>query len=189
MAKSIVDDDDVGPDMYVAKHGNGIHKVVKTRTKTDELKRLSRSSKQKMESKLKKKGLTLGNIVLGGRLRRPVKRAGVCSKVTYPNEVHLVAPAVTVDNNNQTLYACFTPFATRSVTITYTGTRVGDYAAANAAAGYLFTPPNSTWHHVEDYNPGNNRGTMELVPTNIHAGVNHRGGVWQWEQSTGNAYG
>jgi hypothetical protein len=56
------------------------------------------------------------------------------------------------------------------VKITYTGSRMGDYAAANKAAGLRETPKGMTWHHHQDGT------TMQLVPTDIHAKTGHTGG-------------
>jgi hypothetical protein len=56
------------------------------------------------------------------------------------------------------------------VRIIYTGTRAGDFAAANKAAGLRETPKGMTWHHHQD------RTTMQLVPTEIHAKTGHTGG-------------
>lgn len=56
------------------------------------------------------------------------------------------------------------------VKIPYTGSRAGDFAAANKAAGLRETPKGMTWHHHQD------RTTMQLVPTDIHAKTGHTGG-------------
>jgi len=56
------------------------------------------------------------------------------------------------------------------VKIAYTGTRTGDFAAANKAAGLRETPKGMTWHHHQD------RATMQLVPTEVHAKTGHTGG-------------
>jgi A nuclease of the HNH/ENDO VII superfamily with conserved WHH len=56
------------------------------------------------------------------------------------------------------------------VRITYTGSRVRDFAAANKAAGLRETPKGMTWHHHQD------QTTMQLVPTEIHAKTGHTGG-------------
>jgi hypothetical protein len=56
------------------------------------------------------------------------------------------------------------------VRITYTGSRMVDFAAANKAAGLRETPKGMTWHHHQD------RTTMQLVPTDIHAKTGHTGG-------------
>jgi HNH/ENDO VII superfamily nuclease len=58
----------------------------------------------------------------------------------------------------------------KEVQITYTGTRGGDFAAANQAAGLPSTPRNMTWHHHQDGT------TMQLVPTRIHDNTGHTGG-------------
>jgi hypothetical protein len=86
------------------------------------------------------------------------------------------------------------------VTIQYTGSRNGDYRAANAQAGFLGkrglptidahrqVAPGYTWHHVDDYNPVTNTGTMQLVRTNVHGVIDHVGGVKQYEVATGVEY-
>jgi A nuclease of the HNH/ENDO VII superfamily with conserved WHH len=56
------------------------------------------------------------------------------------------------------------------VKITPTGTRTGDFTAANKAAGFVRKPPGMTWHHHQD------RTTMQLVPENIHGKTGHTGG-------------
>lgn len=56
------------------------------------------------------------------------------------------------------------------VAITPTGTRPGDFRAANKAAGLKKTPKGYTWHHHEDGR------TMQLVPTEIHRKTGHDGG-------------
>jgi RHS repeat-associated protein len=58
----------------------------------------------------------------------------------------------------------------KEVQITYTGTRGGDFAAANQAAGLPSTPKGMTWHHHQDGT------TMQLIPRDIHADTGHTGG-------------
>jgi RHS repeat-associated protein len=60
------------------------------------------------------------------------------------------------------------------VTITPTGTRSGDFAAANEAAGLSRTPEDYTWHHHQDY------GVMQLIERGIHASTGHTGGFSIW---------
>jgi len=78
------------------------------------------------------------------------------------------------------------------VKIEYTGTRSRDFGAANKAAGISTTqkaPKHYTWHHLDDYDPVTNTGTMQLVRTKAHqAAYPHRGGVAQYEQATGVLY-
>ncbi len=64
----------------------------------------------------------------------------------------------------------FSGVATRTVTITQTGNRAGDFVAANAAAGLAETPSGFTWHHHQDGT------TMQLVPLGIHKATGHTGG-------------
>ncbi|HEX5749532.1 MAG TPA: DUF4157 domain-containing protein [Archangium sp.] len=58
----------------------------------------------------------------------------------------------------------------KEVEITYTGSRSSDFTAANKKAGLKETPKGKTWHHHQD------RKTMQLVPTDIHAKTGHTGG-------------
>jgi A nuclease of the HNH/ENDO VII superfamily with conserved WHH len=58
----------------------------------------------------------------------------------------------------------------REVQIEYTGTRGGDFKAANEVAGLEATPDGMTWHHHQD------RTTMQLVPEGIHKATGHTGG-------------
>lgn len=58
----------------------------------------------------------------------------------------------------------------KEVRITYTGTRTGDVAAANKAAGLTSTPTGMRWHHHQDGT------TMQLVPADIHTKTGHVGG-------------
>jgi hypothetical protein len=58
------------------------------------------------------------------------------------------------------------------VKILPTGTRAGDFKAANAA-GLKNTPEGYTWHHHQDGT------TMQLVPRDIHAQTGHTGGFSQ----------
>ena len=71
----------------------------------------------------------------------------------------------------------------QKTTITYTGTRAGDYAAAGGAA-----PIGQVWHHYHNYNPTTGRGTMYLMTVGDHAPA-HSGGVWMYEQAHGVVYG
>ncbi|WP_434041166.1 MULTISPECIES: RHS repeat-associated core domain-containing protein [Sorangium] len=56
------------------------------------------------------------------------------------------------------------------VKITSTGSRPGDFRAANQAAGFSRTPEGYTWHHHQDGT------TMQLVPSDIHRMTGHTGG-------------
>jgi RHS repeat-associated protein len=58
------------------------------------------------------------------------------------------------------------------VKITQTGTRSGDFRAANKAAGFEATPRGYTWHHHQDGT------TMQLVPRDLHMKTAHTGGFW-----------
>ena len=80
--------------------------------------------------------------------------------IDYPNSIQF----------NTEGFPVFSPHAKYIVRIRYTGTRKGDFAAANRAAGLSSTPSGWTWHHHED------GMTMELVPTDVHRAVRHTGG-------------
>src|SRR5208283_3149286 len=58
-----------------------------------------------------------------------------------------------------------------SVVIEYTGSRRKDFGAANQAAGTGTTqkpPEGYTWHHLDNYDPVTNTGTMQLVERSAH---------------------
>jgi hypothetical protein len=79
------------------------------------------------------------------------------------------------------------------VKIKYTGDYGQDFEAANQAGfGQKSTPSLNgeqyTWHHLDDYNPQNGEGTMQLVRQDAHNGIPHTGGVSQYENFTGNQY-
>ena len=75
------------------------------------------------------------------------------------------------------------------VNIDLTGSRRNDFKAANEAAGIaadvpagMDAPPGYVWHHVDDYNPANNKATLELVTKAAHkATYPHKGSVSQYE--------
>ncbi|MCD9017903.1 LamG-like jellyroll fold domain-containing protein [Parachryseolinea silvisoli] len=60
------------------------------------------------------------------------------------------------------------------VIIRPTGSRSGDFAAANSLAGYSSTPKGYTWHHHQS------TGRMQLVETSIHSQTGHTGGFALW---------
>ena len=78
------------------------------------------------------------------------------------------------------------------VRIEYTGSRARDYGAANLTAGFGDTqkvPRGYTWHHLADYDPATNTGTMQLVKRPTHeATYPHIGGVSQYESAVGIPY-
>ena len=80
--------------------------------------------------------------------------------IDYPDSVQF----------NASGYPSFSRYAKYIVRIRYTGTRPGDFAAANRAAGLASTPKGWTWHHHED------GMTMELVPEDLHGAARHTGG-------------
>jgi len=104
--------------------------------------------------------------------RSPPARAQHVSRVLLPS-----APRPIGLRFSEAGYPDFSPYAKtlpngkRSVQITYTGSRSGDFAAANAAAGYKKTPLGFRWHHHEDMK------TMLLVPADLHNAVPHTGGA------------
>ena len=76
------------------------------------------------------------------------------------------------------------------VKIKYTGDYDLDFQAANKAAGLnqKKAPSGYVWHHLDDYDPRTNTGTMQLVEQGAHRGIPHKGGVSQYKLATGNAY-
>ncbi|WP_411969640.1 HNH endonuclease [Pseudomonas sp. p1(2021b)] len=50
------------------------------------------------------------------------------------------------------------------------------------------TPRGYVWHHLDDYDPKTNKGTMQLVEQRAHQGVPHKGGVAQYKAATGKSY-
>ncbi|AEG00906.1 RHS repeat-associated core domain-containing protein [Methylomonas methanica] len=84
------------------------------------------------------------------------------------------------------------PGQSNIVSIEYTGTRNRDFGAANEAAGFgnRQKPPSGySWHHLDDYEPATNKGTMQLIKREAHeATYPHAGGVSQYEKATGIPY-
>lgn len=76
-------------------------------------------------------------------------------------------------------YAQTLPNGQKSVQIAYTGSRSGDFAAANTKVGYKKTPRGFRWHHHEDMK------TMLLVPEDLHDVVKHTGGVATYKHTSG----
>ncbi|MBI6743565.1 RHS repeat-associated core domain-containing protein, partial [Pseudomonas syringae] len=76
------------------------------------------------------------------------------------------------------------------VEIQYTGDYDLDFETANREAGLnqKKTPSGHVWHHLDDYDPKTNRGTMQLVEQNAHSGISHKGGVSQYKAATGTPY-
>jgi RHS repeat-associated protein len=60
------------------------------------------------------------------------------------------------------------------VVIKPTGTRAGDFAAANRAAGLAKTPAGYTWHHNQQV------GLMQLIDRVVHRTTGHTGGFSIW---------
>ncbi|HAS0824720.1 TPA: type IV secretion protein Rhs [Enterobacter cloacae subsp. cloacae] len=90
------------------------------------------------------------------------------------------------------------PHGESIVKIKMTGSRYGDFKAANEIAGYANAsgnitgkshPENYTWHHLNDYDPVTNTSTMQLVKTSAHeASFPHSGSVSQFEKHHGVKY-
>jgi hypothetical protein len=118
---------------------------------------------------------------IAGRLPRNHEFAGK----QFPN--HLLPPAYRQQGLrfSEAGYPDFSPHAQtlsngqKSVQITYTGSRAGDFAAANTKVGYKKTPHGFRWHHHEDMK------TMLLVPEDLHDLVKHTGGVATYKHTSG----
>ena len=100
------------------------------------------------------------------------KAGALSSKPTAPRNSHLAGSThpktgIPFDKNG---HPDFSGVVKAEVTITQTGTRAGDFRAANEAAGLRSTPEGYTWHHHQDGR------TMQLVPREIHAQTGHTGG-------------
>jgi len=90
------------------------------------------------------------------------------------------------------------PHGESIVKIKMTGSRYGDFKAANDITGYVNDsgnitgkshPENYTWHHLNDYEPMTNTSTMQLVETSAHeVSFPHSGSVSQFEKHHGIKY-
>ncbi|EFF0799179.1 RHS repeat-associated core domain-containing protein [Escherichia albertii] len=82
------------------------------------------------------------------------------------------------------------PGVSPKVTIEYSGDYEVDYQRANARAGLnqVSTPRGYVWHHLDDYDPVTNTGTMQLIEKQAHSGISHNGGVSQYKAATGKEY-
>jgi hypothetical protein len=140
-------------------------------------------------------GLALDDI--GGPNYGPLayQRGAVGLKLVRPNDIALGA----VRNANGGVDFVDSPYLypvsegqKNIVTIEYTGSRRQDFGAANREAelGTTQKPPEGyTWHHLDDYNPATNTGTMQLIETGAHeATYPHNGGVKQYQDTTGRKY-
>ncbi|HAS6319943.1 TPA: type IV secretion protein Rhs, partial [Vibrio vulnificus] len=79
------------------------------------------------------------------------------------------------------------------VQIEYTGDYHADFEAASMKGfGQKSTPTLNgnkyVWHHLDDYDPITNQGTMQLVRVDAHNGIQHTGGVSQYKKATGKKY-
>ena len=69
-----------------------------------------------------------------------------------------------------------------TVDIVLTGSRSGDEAAANLAAGLEETPDDYTWHHLDNFSPSTGKATFQLIKTDTHRmTIPHTGAVKQYE--------
>ena len=75
------------------------------------------------------------------------------------------------------------------IKIEYSGDYLTDFeSASRQALGQKSTPKGYVWHHLDDYDPVTNTGTMQLVETPAHRDILHSGGVSQYKAATGNSY-
>lgn len=110
----------------------------------------------------------------------------------FPSMAAFGASLVGVDENEHLIIQNTHPDVPNAVPIRMTGNRMADYAAANLVAGLEETPENYTWHHAERIRPvGRHRYEcdMYLLQTPYHNAIPHVGGVHEYEQYTGEAYG
>ncbi len=99
----------------------------------------------------------LSNAVTPGRARRNGHLAGEAHPKT----------GIPFDRDG---YPDFSKISKKDVKIELTGTREGDFRAANKAAGFDKTPEGYSWHHHQDGT------TMQLVPRTPHTKTGHDGG-------------
>ncbi len=75
------------------------------------------------------------------------------------------------------------------IKIEYSGDYLTDFeSASRQALGQKSTPKGYVWHHLDDYDPVTNTGTMQLVEAPAHRGILHNGGVSQYKAATDNSY-
>lgn len=75
------------------------------------------------------------------------------------------------------------------VSIQATGNRDRDFDAANRAMGLPREPEGYVWHHVDDYNVGENTLTLELVEKSAHRKTTaHAGSCAQYDAVHGPTY-
>ncbi|WP_262151762.1 HNH endonuclease [Chryseobacterium foetidum] len=90
--------------------------------------------------------------------------------------------------NSDALYPV-KPGQKNTLPIQYSGDYKTDFEAASLAAlGQKSTPKGYVWHHLDDYDPVTNTGTMQLVKQQAHNGISHVGGCSQYKAATGNSY-
>lgn len=76
--------------------------------------------------------------------------------------------------------------------ITMQGSRSKDFDEANIKAKLPSTPDGYTWHHKEGvifHSRTNIECDMYLIKTSYHGRIHHRGGVYEYQNLTGNTYG
>lgn len=105
----------------------------------------------------------------------------------YPHTVSVKAPLKAIygstipaqKNKPHLPWVDFSAFVINgySCKIQYTGNRKKDYAIAEKKYNITHTPGTNVWHHVADYAGG--KGTLQLLPYDIHNAIKHRGGVEQ----------
>lgn len=103
---------------------------------------------------------------------KAAERGAVAGKAAKVRNGHLAGSkhpetGIPFDKNG---FPDFSSVSKADVKIKQTGTRAGDFKAANEAAGFKKTPEGYTWHHHQDGT------TMQLVPRDIHAQTGHTGG-------------
>ena len=76
------------------------------------------------------------------------------------------------------------------VQITMQGTRSRDFTAAFKAAGIKKKDAEGyTWHHLDDFDPKTGKTTMQLIKTETHEAIRHKGSVSQFVAHSGTNYG
>ncbi len=110
----------------------------------------------------------------------------------FPSMEAIAAKLVGVDENAHLIIQNTHPNVPNAVPIRMTGNRTADFAAANLRAGLEDTPENYTWHHAERIRQVGRHQydcDMYLLQTSYHSAISHVGGVYEYEQYTGEEYG
>lgn len=75
------------------------------------------------------------------------------------------------------------------VKIRLTGSRRADYRLANKEGRFIEKPKGYMWHHVDDFDPGTGKASVELIAKDAHdATLPHAGSVAQYEKHHGVRY-